>query len=88
MIKERTIAAMESPLSLAKDSLEFYDNIEFAVEFGNKNLTSDAIVASILLHSAIESAIVNVQRNAKLAKLGKQKIVIIVKNVLLITLIW
>ena len=60
MIKERTIAAMESPLSLAKDSLEFYDNIEFAVEFGNKNLTSDAIVASILLHSAIESAIVNV----------------------------
>lgn len=60
MIKERTIAAMESPLSLAKDSLEFYDNIGFAVEFGNKNLTSDAIVASILLHSAIESAIVNV----------------------------
>lgn len=60
MIKERTIAAMESPLNLAKDSLEFYDNINFAVEFGNKNLTSDAIVAAILLHGAIESAIVNV----------------------------
>ena len=43
-----------------KSAEEFYDNIEFAVEFGNKNLTSDAIVASILLHSAIESAIVNV----------------------------
>lgn len=60
MIKERIIAAMESPLNLAKDSLEFYDNINFAVEFGNKNLTSDAIVAAILLHGAIESAIVNV----------------------------
>ena len=36
----------------------------------------------------MEIAIVNVQRNAKLAKLGKQKIVIIVKHVLLITLIW
>ena len=60
MIKERTIAAMESPLNLAKDSLEFYDNINFAIEFGNKNLTSDAIVAAILLHGAIESAIVNV----------------------------
>ena len=60
MIKEKTIAAMESPLNLAKDSLEFYDNIDFAIEFGNKNLTSDAIVAAILLHSAIESAIVNV----------------------------
>ncbi|WP_347916097.1 cyclodeaminase/cyclohydrolase family protein, partial [Clostridium saudiense] len=59
-IKEKTIAAMESPLNLAKDSLEFYDNIDFAIEFGNKNLTSDAIVAAILLHSAIESSIVNV----------------------------
>ena len=65
MIKERTIAAMESPLNLAKDSLEFYDNIDFAIEFGNKNLTSDAIVAAILLHSAIESAIVNVFVNFK-----------------------
>ena len=55
-----TIAAMESPLNLAKDSLKFYDNIDFAIEFGNKNLTSDAIVAAILLHSAIESAVVNV----------------------------
>ena len=60
MIKEKTIAAMESPLNLAKDSLKFYDNIDFAIEFGNKNLTSDAIVAAILLHSAIESAVVNV----------------------------
>lgn len=60
MIKEKTIAAMESPLNLAKESLEFYDNIDFAIKFGNKNLTSDAIVAAILLHSAIESAIVNV----------------------------
>ena len=65
MIKEKTIAAMESPLNLAKDSLEFYDNIDFAIEFGNKNLTSDAIVAAILLHSAIESAIVNVFVNFK-----------------------
>lgn len=64
-IKEKTIAAMESPLNLAKDSLEFYDNIDFAIEFGNKNLTSDAIVAAILLHSAIEGAIVNVFVNFK-----------------------
>ena len=60
MIREKTIAAMESPLNLAKDSLEFYKNVEFAVEYGNKNLTSDAIVAAILLHSSIESSIVNV----------------------------
>lgn len=60
MIKEKTIEAMEVPLNLAKTALKFYDNIEFAVEYGNKNLTSDAIVSAIFLHSAIESAVVNV----------------------------
>lgn len=76
MIKEKTIAAMESPLNLAKDSLEFYDNIDFAIEFGNKNLTSDAIVAAILLHSAIESAIVNalVNFNSLVNKEGYENI--------------
>ena len=49
MIKEKTIKAMEYTINLAKDSLAFYDNIKFAVEFGNKNLTSDGIVAAILL---------------------------------------
>ena len=41
MIKEKTIAAMESPLNLAKDSLKFYDNIDFAIElvvFNEKEL--------------------------------------------------
>ena len=76
MIKEKTIAAMESPLNLAKESLEFYDNIDFAIEFGNKNLTSDAIVAAILLHSAIESAIVNalVNFNSLVNKEGYENI--------------
>lgn len=60
IIKDKTIEAMEAPLNLAKNALGFYENIEFAVEYGNKNLTSDAIVSAILLHSAIESAIVNV----------------------------
>lgn len=60
VIKEKTIEAMEAPLNLAKASLKFYENIEFAVEYGNKNLTSDAIVSAILLHSTIESAVVNV----------------------------
>ena len=62
-IKEYTIKAMETPLNLAKECLGFYDNIAFAVEYGNKNLVSDAGVAAILLHSAIESAIINVKVN-------------------------
>ena len=62
-IKENTIKAMETPLSLAKECIKFYDNIEFAIKYGNKNLISDAGVATILLHSAIESSIINVKVN-------------------------
>lgn len=62
-IKEHTIKAMETPLNLAKESLNFYENIEFAINYGNKNLISDAGVSAVLLHSAIESAIINVKIN-------------------------
>lgn len=62
-IKENTIKAMETPLSLAEECIRFYENIEFAVKFGNRNLISDAGVAATLLHSAIESAIINVKVN-------------------------
>lgn len=62
-IKSNTIEAMEVPLKLARVSLEFYENIDFAIKYGNKNLISDGIVAATLLHSAIESAIVNVEIN-------------------------
>lgn len=62
-IKEFTIKAMESPLELAEECLKFYNNIDFAIKFGNKNLISDAGVAISLLHSAIESSIINVKVN-------------------------
>ncbi|GAA0763135.1 cyclodeaminase/cyclohydrolase family protein [Clostridium sartagoforme] len=62
-IKENTIKAMKTPLLLAEECIKFYDNIEFAVRYGNKNLISDAGVATILLHSAIESSIINVKVN-------------------------
>lgn len=62
-IKEFTIKAMDTPLQLAEECIKFYDNIDFAVRFGNKNLISDAGVAATLLHSAIESAIINVKVN-------------------------
>ena len=62
-IKDFTIKAMETPLQLAEKCIKFYDNIEFAIRYGNKNLISDAGVALTLLHSAIESAIINVKVN-------------------------
>ena len=67
-INKCTIKAMETPLRLAKACLDFYNNIDFAVEFGNKNLVSDAGVAASLLHSAIESAAINVKVNLSFVK--------------------
>ena len=62
-ILDNTILSMNVPLELAEKAIKFYDNIEFAIKYGNKNLISDGIVAAILLHSSIESAIVNVKVN-------------------------
>ena len=67
-IKDFTIKAMKTPLQLAEKCIKFYDNIEFAIRYGNKNLISDAGVALSLLHSAIESAIINVKVNLNFLK--------------------
>lgn len=62
-IFENTKLSMNVPLELAEKAIEFYDNIEFAIKYGNKNLASDGVVAAILLHSSIEAAVVNVKVN-------------------------
>lgn len=62
-IVQGTIKVMKAPLELAKECYNFYDNIDVAVKYGNRMLISDAGCAAILLHAAIESAIVNVKVN-------------------------
>lgn len=62
-IKENTIKSMEAPLILARESLEFYENLKVMAKHGNKMLLSDLSISAILLHSAIESSIVNVKVN-------------------------
>lgn len=62
-IKENTIKSMEAPLVLARESLEFYENLKVMAKYGNKMLLSDLAISAILLHSAIESSIINVKVN-------------------------
>jgi formiminotetrahydrofolate cyclodeaminase len=62
-IKENTIKSMEAPLILARESLGFYENLQVMAKYGNKMLLSDLAISAILLHSAIESSIVNVKVN-------------------------
>jgi formiminotetrahydrofolate cyclodeaminase len=62
-ILEGTLKALKAPLELAREGYKFYDNIDVAVKYGNKMLLSDAGCAAILLHAAIETAIINVKVN-------------------------
>lgn len=67
-MEECTLEAMNVPLNLAKLAMKFYDNIYFAVKYGNKNLVSDAKIAAIMLNACIESSIVNVEINLNFLK--------------------
>ncbi|MEG1004223.1 MAG: cyclodeaminase/cyclohydrolase family protein [Clostridium sp.] len=62
-IKNKTYEAMMAPLKVTRECLKFYDNIDFAIECGNKMLISDAGVSASILNSAIESSIINVKVN-------------------------
>lgn len=62
-IKENTIRSMQAPLVLARECVEFYDNLHVMAKYGNKMLLSDLGISAILLNSAIESSIVNVKVN-------------------------
>lgn len=63
-----TLEAMKVPLNLGRLSIKFYDNIYFAVKYGNKNLVSDGKIAAIMLNACIESSIVNVEVNLNFLK--------------------
>lgn len=62
-IHDKTIKSMEAPLTLARESLAFYENLNIMAKYGNKMLLSDLEISAILLHSSIESSIVNVKVN-------------------------
>lgn len=62
-IRENTIKSMEAPLALARESLEFYENLKIMMKYGNKMLLSDLSISAILLNSAIESSVINVKVN-------------------------
>ena len=62
-IHDKTIKSMEAPLMLARESLDFYENLNVMAEYGNKMLLSDLEISAILLHASIESSIVNVKVN-------------------------
>jgi formiminotetrahydrofolate cyclodeaminase len=72
--------ALKVPQQLAVKAAELYNAIEVAALYGNINVVSDAGVAAILIHSAIESSIINVKINLSSVKDEKLKEEIIINN--------
>lgn len=62
-IQDKTVGAMMVPLELARMCEKFYDNIDVAVQYGNKGAISDAGCAAILLDATIKMAVLNVKIN-------------------------
>ncbi len=62
-INEAKKMVLEAPWMLVEEAYDMYDVLKIATEYGNKNAISDAGVAAILLHSAIEGAALNVYIN-------------------------
>ncbi len=62
-IAEAKKNVLEAPWMLVEEAFDMYDVLKIATEYGNKNAISDAGVAAILLHSAIEGAALNVYIN-------------------------
>jgi len=71
---------LEVPLMLAKEAFEMYDSLKVATEYGNKNAISDAGVAAILIHGAIEGAALNVFINLAGSEVNEENISLKVKT--------
>jgi methenyltetrahydrofolate cyclohydrolase len=61
-------AAAETPLAAAVACVEVLQLAETAVRFGNRNASSDAVVAALLSHAALQGAGRNVQINLQSIK--------------------
>lgn len=73
-IKAAKKAVLEAPWMLVDEAFDMYEVLKIATEYGNKNAISDAGVAAILLHGAIEGAALNVYINLANSELSDKHI--------------
>lgn len=55
--------AIAAPIKTANKALELFDDIEFIVKNGNKNVVTDGLAAAITARAAVEMALLNVKIN-------------------------
>ncbi len=73
-IEEAKTRVLEAPWMLVEEAFDMYDVLKIATEYGNKNAISDAGVAAILIHSAIEGAALNVFINLAGSEINEENI--------------
>lgn len=71
--------AIKTPLKVLEECERVYDLIVVAAEFGSRGVISDAAVAVIMLHAAVESTIINIKINLTGIKDEEEKIRILAK---------
>ncbi len=59
------VKAIQIPLEIAENTLSLFDDIEFIMKYGNKNLVTDALSSAIIANCAVETALLNVKINLK-----------------------
>lgn len=73
-IREATLGAIRTPLETASLVKNVLLNLEVILQYGNRNCLSDLGVGALLLFSALEGALLNVETN--LAEIGDSEIVL------------
>jgi formiminotetrahydrofolate cyclodeaminase len=79
-IEDAKEKVLEVPWQLVNESFEMYEALKIATEYGNKNAISDAGVAAILIHSAIEGAALNVFINLASSEVNEENIALKTKT--------
>lgn len=62
-IEAATILAIETPYRIAVLSLEAMKELDFILQYGNKNTLSDLAVSSLMLYAGLEGSLLNVKIN-------------------------
>ncbi|MBN2604778.1 MAG: cyclodeaminase/cyclohydrolase family protein [Bacilli bacterium] len=62
-IQEGTIEAIKVPFRVVELSYQVLENVDYIIEYGNKNTLSDIGVSVLMLYAGLEGAILNVKIN-------------------------
>lgn len=67
-MQDALITAAETPLELARTSLDLLDRLRAVIETGSSHVLSDADIAATLAHTSVTTALVNVRVNIPMIK--------------------